>query len=175
MTLFLVIGGIGILLLLITLMLGDVLDGVLDFGGDLISGPAVAAFLGAFGFGGALALNAGASTGLAVAIGLAVGALIGAGAGFASAQLNKGGDESNVRTSGLVGRHATVVTAIPDGGFGTVSIVASGHITSLNARAPQAIPAGTPVTITGVLSATSVAVERQAPVAPPETAAGQSD
>lgn len=159
MTLFLVIGGIGVLLLLVTLVIGDVLD--FDFGGELVSGPALAAFLGAFGFGGALALNAGASTGIAVVVGLVVGALIGLGAGFASAQLTKGGDESNVRTGGLVGRHATVVTAIPDGGFGTVSIVASGHITSLNARSTEAIAAGTPVVIRGVLSATSVAVERQ--------------
>lgn len=161
MTLFLVIGGIGILLLLITLVLGDVLDGVLDFGGDLISGPALAAFLGAFGFGGALALGAGASMGVAIAVGLAVGALLGAGAGFVSAQLHKGGDESNVRTASLVGRDASVVTAIPESGFGTVSIVAAGHITSLNARAQEAIPAGTPVIISAVLSPTSVAVQRR--------------
>ena len=159
MTLFLIIGGVGIVLLLITLVLGDILDGVLDFGGDVISGPAVAAFLGAFGFGGALAINAGASTGLAVVVGLVVGALIGLGAGFASAQLTKGGDEANVRTGSLVGRDATVVTAIPAGGFGTVSIVASGHITSLNARSSEPVAAGTPVVISAVLSPTSVAVE----------------
>ncbi|NLW98714.1 MAG: hypothetical protein GXY39_03315 [Actinomycetales bacterium] len=159
MTLFLVIGAVGIVLLLGTLVLGDFLDGALEFGPDLISGPALAAFLGAFGFGGALALNAGASTGVAVAVGLVVGALIGLGAGYASAQLTKGGDEANVRTGSLVGRPATVVTAIPEGGFGTVSIVASGHITSLNARSSGPIAPGTPVVITGILSATSVAVE----------------
>ncbi|MBC7309457.1 MAG: hypothetical protein H5T81_05495 [Tetrasphaera sp.] len=159
MTLFLVIGAVGIVLLLGTLVLGDFLDGALEFGPDLISGPALAAFLGAFGFGGALALNAGASTGVAVAVGLVVGALIGLGAGYASAQLTKGGDEANVRTGFLVGRPATVVTAIPEGGFGTVSIVASGHITSLNARSSGPIAPGTPVVITGILSATSVAVE----------------
>ena len=159
MTLFLVIGAIGIVLLLVTLVLGDFLDGALEFGPDLVSGPAVAAFLGAFGFGGALALNAGASTGVAVAVGLGVGVLIGLGAGYASAQLTKGGDEANVRTSTLLGRPATVVTSIPEGGFGTVSIVASGHITSLNARAGHPISSGTPVVITGILSATSVAVE----------------
>lgn len=169
MTLFLAIGGIGILLLLITLLLGDFLDGALDFGGDLVSGPAVAAFLGAFGFGGALALNGGASTGVAVGVGLGVGALIGLGAGYASSHLTKGGDESNVRTSSLVGRHATVVTAIPEGGFGTVSIVASGHITSLNARAQEPLAAGTPVEISAVLSATSVAVRRPAEVSEQST------
>lgn len=161
MTLFLVIGGIGILLLLITLVLGDVLDGAFEFGPELISGPAVAAFLGAFGFGGALALGAGSSVGVAIAVGLGVGVLLGAGAGFVSAQLHKGGDESNVRTTSLVGRDASVVTAIPEGGFGTISIVASGHITNLNARAQEPLAPGTPVVISAVLSATSVAVERR--------------
>lgn len=158
MNLFLILGSVGVVLLLITLLLGDFLDGVLDFGGDLVSGPALAGFLGAFGFGGALAMEAGASTGLAAVVGLAVGAVIGLGAGWGSAQLKKGGDESTVRTGSLVGRPATVVTTIPEGGFGTVSIVAAGHITSLNARSPETLAAGTPVVITAVLSATSVAV-----------------
>lgn len=173
MTLFLVLGGIGIVLLLVSLLVGDFLDGALEFGGDLISGPALAAFLGAFGFGGALALNAGAGTLLAIVIGLALGVAIGLGAGWAGAQLNRGGDSANVRTSELIGRTATVVTTIPAGGFGTVSIVAAGHITSLNARSMTPLTTGAPVTITAVLSPTSVAVEAQpqaAVGAPPEPA-----
>ena len=159
MTLFLVLGGVGVVLLLLSVVLGDFLDGMLEFGGDFVSGPAVGAFIGAFGFAGALALNAGLGTGAAVAIGIVSGAVIGAGAGYASAQLTRGGDGANVRTTSLVGREASVVTAIPEGGFGTVSMVASGHITNLNARAATPLPPGTPVVITTVLSATSVAVE----------------
>ncbi|HHU08444.1 MAG TPA: DUF4175 domain-containing protein [Intrasporangiaceae bacterium] len=159
MTLFLIIGGVGVVLLLITL----VRDGVLDILGDVISGPAVAAFLTAFGFGGALALNAGASTGLAVVVGLVLGAIIGLGAGFVRTRLTKGGDEADGRTGGLVGRDATVVTDIPAGGFGTVSIVASGHVTTLNARSGEPVAAGTPVVISAVLSPTSVAVEPRRP------------
>ena len=40
-------------------------------------------------------------------------------------------------------------------------LVVAGHITKLNARSDGALPAGTPVTITAVLSATSVQVARR--------------
>jgi membrane protein implicated in regulation of membrane protease activity len=159
MTAFLIIGAVGVVLLLVMLLVGDFLEGVLDFGGDLFSGSALAGFLGAFGFVGAIALDATDSNGAAIGIGLAAGLVIGAGVGFVSARLQKGGDEANVRTADLVGRHAVVVSSIPDDGYGEVSITASGHITKLNARAPGGLSAGTPVTITAVLSATSVAVE----------------
>lgn len=169
MTLFLVLGGIGVVLLIASLLVGDLLDGALDFGGDLVSGPALAAFIGAFGFGGALALNAGANTLMAVVVGLVLGVAIGLGAGWAGTQLGRGGDAANVRTGDLVGRPATVVTTIPAGGFGTISIVAAGHITSLNARSADPVTTGTPVTITAVLSPTSVAVQAQQALGdPPE-------
>ena len=48
---------------------------------------------------------------------------------------------------------------MPAEGYGEVSLVVAGHLTKLNARAPEALPAGTPVLITGVLSPTSVSVE----------------
>lgn len=162
MVAFLVIGGIGILLLLASLVVGDVLDGALEFGGDLISGSALAAFIGAFGFGGALALDASGSMGIAIASGVVAGLVLGAGAGWASSQLQKGGDEANVRSADLAGRDATVVGAIPADGYGQISIVASGHITQLNARCPGGLAAGTPVTITSVLSPTSVSVAPRA-------------
>jgi len=156
---FLVIGAVGVVLLLVSLVLGDIVDGALDFGGDLLSGSALAGFLGAFGFAGALALDATDSTGAAVTVGLVAGVVIGGGVGFVSSRLQRGGDGANVRTSDLVGRDATVVSAIPAEGYGEVSMIASGHITKLNARAPGGLTSGTPVRITAVLSATSVAVE----------------
>ena len=156
---FLLIGAVGIALLLVSLIVGDLLDGLLDFGGDLFSGAALAGFLGAFGFAGALVQDQSGSMGWAIAVGIAAGLVVGLGAGWASLQLRTGGDESNVRTTDLNGQPATVISAIPDEGYGEVSIVASGHITKLNARSAAAVPAGTPVTITAVLSATSVLVE----------------
>jgi hypothetical protein len=55
-----------------------------------------------------------------------------------------------------------VISAIPEGGLGEVSIVVAGHITKLNARSSAALPAGTPVTVQAVLSAASVMVEPRA-------------
>ena len=159
MVAFLVIGGVGVALLLVSLIIGDLLDGVLDFGGDLLSGAALAGFLGAFGFAGALAYDATDSMGASIGIGLVAGLAVGAGAGFAIARLKQGGDEANVRTGDLVGHHGTVISTIPDEGLGEVSIVVSGHITKLNARAAGTLPAGTPVTVTAILSATAVRVE----------------
>ena len=159
MTAFLIIGAVGVVLLLVMLVIGDFLEGAFEFGGDLFSGSALAGFLGALGFVGALALDATDSAGAAIGIGLAAGVVIGAGVGLVSARLQRGGDEANVRTGDLVGRDAVVVGAIPEDGYGEVSITVAGHITKLNARAPGGLGAGTPVRITAVLSATSVAVE----------------
>ncbi len=157
---FLIIGAIGVVLLLVSLLIGDHLDGVLDgLGGDYVSGAALAGFLGAFGFVGALVVDGTGSTAAAIGAGLVAGLAIGAGVGWVSNRLRRGGDEANVRTSSLVGRTATVMNPIPSQGYGEISIVASGHITKLNARAAEPLPAGTPVTITGVLSPTSVLVE----------------
>ncbi len=160
---FYVIGGIGIAILLLSIVLGDLFDGALSFldvGSDFLSSAALGGFLGAFGFAGAIGLDATDNVTAAVGIGFVAGLAIGAGAGWASSQLQRGGDESNVRTSTLTGRTATVLNAIPADGHGEVTIGVAGHITKLNARAAEPIPAGTPVTITAVLSATSVLVAR---------------
>lgn len=164
MATFLIIGGLGVLLLLASVVLGEVFDGLFDaLGSDLISGASLAVFLGAFGFGGALILGATDNTGAAIGGGLVAGAALGAGAGFLTKKLREGGDESTVRTGSLAGRDAVVVSEIPSDGYGEVSITASGHITKLNARAGEPLRAGTPVTITAVLSATSVQVARRGP------------
>ncbi|WP_299443313.1 hypothetical protein [uncultured Phycicoccus sp.] len=158
----LVIGGIGILLLLVSFVLGDILDGVLDsIGPEAFSGLAIAGFLAAFGFVGALTLDTGASAGVAIIAGLVAGVAAGAGAGYASSRLMRGGDESTVRTSGLVGLSGTVVEAVPADGYGMVSVTAAGHITRLNARCEEPLPGGTAVVVTAVLSPTSVMVSRR--------------
>jgi membrane protein implicated in regulation of membrane protease activity len=160
LTWFLVIGGIGVVLLLVSLVGGDLLDGV-DLGGDLFSGAALAGFLGAFGFAGALASGA-AGTGVGIVAGLVSGVVVGGLVGYATARLRRGGDEATVRSADLAGHDGTVISAIPEGGLGEVSVVIAGHITKLNARASTALPSGTPVTVSAVLSATSVMVQPRA-------------
>ena len=160
MTPYLVIGGIGVALLVFSLVVGELFDGLFDaFGSDLLSGASLAAFLGALGFVGALVFGA---TRLA-RLGhrrraCSPGWSSAPGPGWLSSALNRGGGDSTVRSSSLAGRDATVVSAVPEDGYGEVSVVVAGHITKLNARAGTALPAGTPVTITAVLSATSVQV-----------------
>ncbi len=159
---FMIIGGVGIVLLLVSLVAGEFFDGIFEgIGGDLFSGAAVSGFLAAFGFVGALTMNSTDSSGLAIAAGLGAGVLVGGLAGWGTSYLSKGGDEATVRSSALVGQSGSVISAVPADGFGQVSVVVAGHITTLNARATEPLTAGTPVTVTAVLSPTSVQVERR--------------
>lgn len=160
MTVFLVLGALGVVLLLVALLLGDVLDGALEgLSSGFFSTEALAGFLGALGFGGAIALDATGSTPLAVVIGLVLGVLLGAVAAKASAFLHGTGEDDTVRTSDLLEKIGSVVSAIPEDGFGTVSISVAGHITRLNARSSVAVPVGTRVSVTRVISPTAVQVE----------------
>ncbi len=160
MTVFLVVGAVGVLLLLVALVVGDVLDGAFEgLSAGFFSTEAVAGFLGALGFGGAIALEVTGSTSLAVVIGLVLGVLLGWLAARASRFLRGDGKGDTVRTSDVLEKIGSVVSAIPDGGFGVVSLSVGGHITRLNARSSVAVPAGTQVSVTQVISPTAVQVE----------------
>jgi hypothetical protein len=160
---FIVIGIVGVALLLVSLVLGDLVDGItdlLDFdAGGYLSGPAIGAFLGAFGFGAALIdyntdLGTGGSALGGVAIGLAVGGVV----GVVTKSLMDMPTDPTPRSADLVGAKATVVTRIPEQGFGEVTLVQAGHFMKLAARADGTVREGTPVVVTAVLSSTSVTV-----------------
>lgn len=160
MTVFLVVGAFGVLLLLVALVVGDVLDGALEgLSAGFFSTEALAGFLGALGFGGAIALATTGSTTLAVVVGLVLGVLLGWLAARASRFLHGDGEGDTVRTSDVLEKIGSVVSAIPEGGFGVVSLSVGGHITRLNARSSIAVPAGTQVSVTQVISPTAVQVE----------------
>ncbi len=160
MTAFLVVGALGVVLLLVALLLVDVLDGALEgLSAGFFSTEALAAFLGALGFGGAIALSTTGSTSVAVVVGLVLGVLLGWLAARASKFLHGTGETDTVRTADMVEKIGNVVSAIPEGGFGVVSISVSGHLTRLNARSSVAVPAGTQVSVTQVISPTAVQVE----------------
>ena len=161
MTVFLVVGAIGVVLLLVALVVGDVLDGALEgLGAGLFSTEALAGFLGALGFGGAIALEVTGSTSLAVVVGLVLGVLLGWLAARASSYLHGDGTGDTVRTSDMLEKIGSVVSAIPEGGgFGVVSLSVGGRLTRLNARSSVAVPAGTQVSVTQVISPTTVQVE----------------
>jgi hypothetical protein len=159
-TLFLVLGVVGLALVVVSMIVGDIAEGAfgaLDFG---IPTPVIGAFLAAFGFGGALILSA-TSAGSVVAAfgGLGSGVVVGGiSLVFTKSLMNMPTDEP-VRAGDLVGHTATVVTRIPDGGIGEVSLSVRGQLQKLGARSTVAISAGSRVTVTAVTSPTSVVVE----------------
>lgn len=163
MSIFIVLGVVGVVLLLASLLLGDIFDGLsdaLDFdGGGYLSGPAIGAFLGAFGFGAALIhSNTDVGVGGSALGGLAVGAAVGGIVGVVTHSLMNLSTDPTPRAADLLGARATVVTRIPEQGFGEVTLVQGGHFMKLSARADGSVREGTPVIVTAVLSSTSVTV-----------------
>ena len=159
MTLFLVLGVVGLALLAVSLVVGDLFDGVFDaLPGDVFSSAVIGGFVSAFGFGTALSQGLGAPPGLAVPLGVAVGLLFGWFASWLTRLVRGGGSDATVTTADTVGRDAKVVTGIPEGGFGVVRVQVGGHSLQLNARAERPVEVGTEVYVTGVLSPTAVAV-----------------
>lgn len=165
MTALLIIGAVGVGLLLMALILGDFLDGVFDGldidGGGLLSTEVIGAFLGAFGFGGALLRSTPTvSLPIAVAGGLIAG-LIGAVIAFLIVRtFLRMPTDATPRSTDLTGKLGRVVTRIPDGGLGEITVSHHGQRVKLSARSEQPISSGADVVIVDVLSPTSVLVTR---------------
>lgn len=164
MTGFIIIGVVGLAIVVVSLVLGDILEGVFDaldadFGHGVFSAPVIGSFLAAFGFGAALIMT---GTGLGAAGGalggLASGVAIGAVALFMTRSLINMPTDVTIRSADLVGSTGTVITRIPESGLGEVSLTYAGQIKKLSARAAQPIPAGTTVVVTQVTSSSSVLV-----------------
>lgn len=163
MTVFVVIGLVGLALLTVSLVVGEFLDGVLDglfngLGGDTFSTAVIGAFVSAFGFGAAAADGAGLPLGVVVPTGLAAGLVFGWFAAWLTGLVRGGGSDATPSTDDVIGHEGSVTTAIPGDGLGTVRVLLGGHVIRLNARADRALPAGTAVHVTGVLSPTAVTV-----------------
>jgi hypothetical protein len=157
-TLFLVLGGIGLVVLAAAVVLDGVTDAldVLDVGGWL-SAAAVGGFLAAFGFGGALSLGPLGTAG-AVGVGAAAGLAAGAAAGLLTRHLTRMPTDATPRAADLAGVEATVLTGIAGGGYGEVWIRTGGQRVKLNARSDRPVAAGARVWVAEVLSPTAVRV-----------------
>lgn len=161
MTTFLIIGAVGIALVLATLILGDVLDGVLGLDAldsDLFSISSIAAFVGAFGFGGALSLALVPNTLLAVVVGGAIGSTAAWGALWLTRRLRAGEDAATFRSDSMIGHPARVITPIPADGYGEIHVTVGGHVRKVSARSARPVAAGTEVWVSAVLSPTAVEV-----------------
>ncbi len=155
---FLVIGIVGGVLLLISLLLDGIFD-AFDFGDGPLSLTTIAAFTSIFGFTAFASVGAGMSTPVAAVVGALAGLLGGAAAWWLTRLIR--GAESTTAVSGqdLVGSEASVVLAIPAGGLGEVAAIRHGERISLSATADEPIPRGVSVRIVQTITSTSVRVE----------------
>jgi membrane protein implicated in regulation of membrane protease activity len=164
-------------LLLITVLVDDILGGVLDalnigfdIGGVSLM-PLMLGFVSMFGVGGLFATQVMDVHGGQAAV---VGTIAG-GFGFAIVfvlfNLLKRSEGANpFSTSTLVGRNASVSVSIPAGRFGSVLVKAEGQTHEFSATAAIDIAAGTVVTVTGTAgTGLIVAPLQQAPSQPTET------
>lgn len=167
---FLVIGLVGLVLLAVSLLLGDLFDGIFDaLAGDVFSSAVLGGFVSAFGFGAALAQGAGASVLIALPVGTAAGVGFGWFAWWLTRLVRGGGSDATPEASDALGREGVILTAIPEDGFGTVRVLLGGHVVRLNARAQRALESGTDVHVTSILSATAVTVAPVWDELPPPT------
>ena len=162
---FLIIGAVGLAVVLISLILGDALDGIfeafnLDAGGGMFSAPVLGSFLAAFGFGAALIMYATGVGAAAGAVGgLASGVVIGGAALMLTRSLMNMPTDASMDTQDLVGHEGTVITAIPDDGLGEITIRFLGQQHKKYARSQAAVSAGSTVVVTAVLSTSAVMVQ----------------
>ena len=159
MLLFVVIGALGLVLLVGGLLFDHGLDHLTEAlsGGTGVT-PALGAALAAFGLLGGLLVGPVGTTAAVLGV-LAVAAALGA-AALALTRALIGGAGGTVRSADLVGVLGTVVTRIPPDGLGEVVLPQAGSRVKVAARSHEPVPAGTPVYVVEVLSATSVAVQR---------------
>ena len=154
---FLVIGAIGFVFLLVSLVVGDIfdsfgfetgLDGVAD-GHALLDSRVISVFVTAFGGFGAIGIQMGLSIVVSSLLGLAGGIFLGAVVSLFGRFLYKQQATSSVTTSQLVGRTAQVIVPIAPGSLGQVSCrVGEERVEKLaRARDDREIKAGTTVRV----------------------------
>lgn len=165
---FLIIGGLGVLVLAVALIGGEFLHfGQVDVGGGVWSTEALAGFAGAFGFAGAIANELLDGHAGATATAGTAGLLAAVPAAYLTLKLSKAA--RNMRTdatptrSDLVGALGVVVTPIPPQGYGEIRIRLGGQPVKLNARADRAVPIGAEVFVIEAPTETSVVVETTTP------------
>jgi hypothetical protein len=160
---FLAIGFLGIALLVLV----AVVDGILDFfdGDGLLSGPAIASFLSAFGFGGAIASYAGLGSVPSLLVGVGAGLGLGLVVGKLTGALLRMPTDATPSASDMTGLHGTVISSIPVDGFGEVSLLLGGQPVKVAGRTGDAtaLSAGTQVTVVTPISPTSVIVTATTP------------
>ena len=169
-TAFLAVGGVGVVLLVVSLLVGEIGHLAFDADGGPFSLEAVATLLGGIGFGGAATialLPASLATGVAVAVALLVGVAVAVPLAWGAIRLSRAlRDMPTTETltrHHLAGAQGVVVSAIPAAGLGEVRLALHGQSLKYAARSDVPLPPGTPVYVVEALSETAVSVVSTAP------------
>lgn len=161
---FLLIGALGASVLVLALLGSGLLHIVhVDLGGRA-SAESVAGFLGAFGFGAAVASELlDARTPLVVSVAVVAGVAAAAPAAYLAARLSRWArnieTDATLTRDDLVGTIGVVVTPIPPSGYGEVRVRVAGLQVKLHARAEYPVGLGIEVFVIEAPSDTSVIVE----------------
>ena len=156
---FVVVGLVGAVLLIAFLLLDDVLEGLLP-DVDWISGPAIGAFLAAFGlFGWVAEEGFDVPTPAAVAAGVVGGLALGWFTVRLSKALYRSPTDATPTTASLVGQPARVVTPVRAGGTGEVLVRLGGQPVKLSATSTDDLPLGADSVVIEVQSSTRVVVQ----------------
>lgn len=166
---FLAVGGVGVVVLLLALLGGEIGGlGHPDADGPF-SLPAIAAFVGGVGFGGAAAsallppLPGVVTVLVCLLVGLVVALPLAAGAVKLASSLRDMPTTPTLTGGDLLGSQGVVVSAVPAGGYGEVRLSLHGQQLKYAARSEVPLPAGTPVYVVDTPSPTSVEVVSTAP------------
>jgi len=170
---FLAIGAVGFLFLLVSLIFGELFEGLIDTDHDadvdgdhggpgFFSTRVISVFITAFGGFGAIGIHYHLSTLSASLVGLASGVVFGSLIYGFGRFLYSQQASSEVRTADLVGQSARVIVAIPAGGLGQVRCQIGEALVDKIARTQDgaAVPENSMVKIEEVLGET-VVVKRQ--------------
>ncbi len=170
---FLILGAVGVVVLAVSLLLGELLNfGHADADGPF-SVPAMAGFVGALGFVGAIAaaLVPGGPA-VEAAGGAAAGLVAAVPTGLLAVRLTRAmmrmPTDATLTSRDLIGTTGVVTTPIRAGGYGEVSISVAGQRIKYNARADHPLAVGTPVLVVETPSSTSVVVEQTSALLPPD-------
>ncbi len=126
---FLVIAAIGFIVLIVSLVVGDIFDSLgfetgLDGGAEghaLLDSRVISVFVTSFGGFGAIGIQMGLGIGASSIIGLAGGVVLGGLVSLFARFLYKQQSSSSVGTAQLIGRTAQVIVSIAPGSLGQVS------------------------------------------------------
>ncbi|MEU4205927.1 hypothetical protein AB0B79_34995 [Streptomyces sp. NPDC039022] len=156
MTIFLGLGIVGIVVLALSFVFGNILEGLLD---GWLSLPVVAGFVSMLGFTSAIVLGTSdAGAGAASAMGTVTGAAAGWLTWKLSCALMRDQTAVTPRRDDLIGAAGSVITAIPAEGYGEVLVRVAGQPVKLAAKSTKPVMRGTEIWVEANLSSTAVAV-----------------